>query len=97
MATLDPGQSYRVIFEGIADEDGHLDLPNGAYLTSSQVSDATAVEDGSRVVALRAPRRARSIRVEDDLWLAALRKADEHGEVLSEEIRKFLKRYLRRA
>lgn len=41
----------------------------------------------------RSPRRPKSIRVEDDLWDAALKKADERGEVLSEEIRKFLQRY----
>lgn len=42
----------------------------------------------------RQPRKARTVRVEEDLWLAALAKADERGEVLAEEIRKFLKRYI---
>lgn len=42
----------------------------------------------------RPARRPRSVKVEDDLWAAALRKADERGEVLSEEIRAFLKRYV---
>ena len=42
----------------------------------------------------RQPRRPKSIRCEDDLWDAALKKADERGEVLSEEIRAFLKRYV---
>ena len=44
----------------------------------------------------RPPRKPRSVKVEDDLWAAALAKADERGEVLSEEIRKFLTRYIRR-
>ena len=44
----------------------------------------------------RAVRPRRSIRVEDDLWDAAMRKADERGDVLSEEIRKFLERYSKR-
>ena len=44
----------------------------------------------------RPPRRPKSIRCEDDLWEAALKKADERGEVLSEEIRAFLKRYVAR-
>jgi hypothetical protein len=44
----------------------------------------------------RDPRKARAVRVGDDLWHAAQAKADERGEVLSEEIRKFLQRYIRR-
>ena len=44
----------------------------------------------------RLPRPRRSIRVEDDLWDAAMRKAEERGDVLSEEIRAFLKRYVAR-
>ena len=44
----------------------------------------------------REPRKPRSVKVEDDLWAAALAKADERGEVLSEEIRKFLTRYAKR-
>ena len=43
----------------------------------------------------RPSRKPRSIRVEDDLWDAAMRKAEERGDVLSEEIRAFLKRYVR--
>ena len=39
-------------------------------------------------------RKTRAVRVEDDLWNAALRKAEQRGEVLSEEIREFLKRYV---
>lgn len=45
----------------------------------------------------RQPKRARSVKVEDDLWRAALAKADERGEVLSEVIREALKQYVRRA
>lgn len=45
----------------------------------------------------RAPRKARAVRVEDDLWAAAQAKADERGEILSEEIRRFLQRYVRKA
>ena len=44
----------------------------------------------------REPRKARAIRVEDDLWASALAKADERREVLSEEIRKFLQRYTKK-
>lgn len=44
----------------------------------------------------RPPRRPRSVKVEDDLWDAAKRKADERGDVLSEVIREALKRYVAR-
>ena len=44
----------------------------------------------------RPARRPRSVKVEDELWTAALAKADQRGEVLSEEIRKFLERYIRK-
>lgn len=37
--------------------------------------------------------KRRTIRVEDDLWNAALAAADTQGESLPEAIRKFLKRY----
>jgi hypothetical protein len=40
--------------------------------------------------------RPRAVKVPDDLWRAAQAKADERGEVLSEEIRKFLQRYIGR-
>ena len=43
----------------------------------------------------RPPRRPRSVKVEDDLWDAAMRKAEERGDVLSEVIREMLKRYVR--
>lgn len=42
----------------------------------------------------RPPRRSRNIRVEDELWEAAQRAADEQRHVLSEQIRKFLERYV---
>lgn len=45
----------------------------------------------------RPPRKARAVRVEDDLWQAAQRKAEERGHVLSEVIREALKRYVRSA
>lgn len=38
----------------------------------------------------------RSIRVSDELWDAALREAADRGEPLSEAIRRFLERYVRR-
>lgn len=38
----------------------------------------------------------RTIRVPEDLWQAALSKAEERGEILSDEIRKFLERYVQR-
>lgn len=41
----------------------------------------------------RPPMKPRAVKVSDDLWSRALAKADERGEVLSEEIRKFLERY----
>ena len=44
----------------------------------------------------RQPRKPRAVRVEDELWDAAMRKAEERDEVLSEEIRAFLKRYVAR-
>ena len=44
----------------------------------------------------RPARRPRSVKVEDELWDAAMRKAEERNEVLSEEIRAFLKRYVAR-
>lgn len=44
----------------------------------------------------RAPRKPRSVKVEDELWTAALGKADQRGEVLSEVIREALKRYVRK-
>lgn len=44
----------------------------------------------------RNPRKTRAIRVEDELWKAAQAKADERGHILSEEIRKFLGRYVKR-
>lgn len=43
----------------------------------------------------RPPRKPRSVKVEDDLWAAAMEAAERKGEILSEEIRKFLKRYAR--
>lgn len=39
--------------------------------------------------------KSRVVRVSDPLWSAAMRRADERGEVLSEAIRKFLERYSR--
>ena len=44
----------------------------------------------------RAPRKPRSVKVEDDLWAAAHAKADERGEILSEVIREALRRYIAR-
>ena len=44
----------------------------------------------------RPPRKPRSVKVEDELWTAALAKADERGEVLSEVIREALRRYVGR-
>lgn len=39
--------------------------------------------------------RARAVRVEDNLWAKAMRRAAERDETLSEAIRKFLERYSR--
>lgn len=43
----------------------------------------------------RPQRKSRTIRVEDELWDAAMRAAEARGEILSEQIRAFLKRYAR--
>jgi hypothetical protein len=45
----------------------------------------------------RAPIERKTVRVPDELWKAALSTADQRGEVLSEEVRKFLERYSRKA
>jgi predicted HicB family RNase H-like nuclease len=37
----------------------------------------------------------RTVRVQPKLWQAALARADERGESLSEAIRRFLERYVR--
>lgn len=39
--------------------------------------------------------KSRVIRVPDALWEAAMRRADERGETVSEAVRKFLERYTR--
>lgn len=39
----------------------------------------------------------RTIRIPDEVWFAALAKADERGEVLSEVIRDMLEKYARRS
>jgi antitoxin component of RelBE/YafQ-DinJ toxin-antitoxin module len=41
------------------------------------------------------PMRTRPIRVSDDLWARAKKRADEKGETVSEAVRKFLERYAR--
>jgi len=38
----------------------------------------------------------RTFRIPDDLWAAALAKADERGENLSEVVRRALGRYVKR-
>ena len=40
--------------------------------------------------------KTRNLRVPDALWSAAQSTADARGEVLSEEIRKFLERYAKK-
>lgn len=67
--------------------DGHSRPPRRLQLQLPRIGMATVT---------RPPRPARSIRVEDQLWDAALDKAGERGEVLSEEIRKFLTTYINR-
>ena len=44
----------------------------------------------------RAARKNRTVKVEDDLWDAAMRKAEERGDLLSGVIRKYLERYSKR-
>lgn len=41
------------------------------------------------------PKKNRMIRVQDSLWVAAKRRADEKGETVSEAVRKFLERYVK--
>ena len=41
------------------------------------------------------PMKSRVIRVSDQLWAAAMKRADEKGETVSEAVRKFLARYSR--
>jgi len=41
--------------------------------------------------------RPHNIRIPDGLWDEAQAKADERGDNLSEEIRRFLERYVKRA
>lgn len=36
-----------------------------------------------------------SFRVEDELWEAAKKRAEERGETLTEALRKFLRRYVK--
>ena len=38
----------------------------------------------------------RAIRIADELWAAALAKAEERGETVSEIVRKALERYIKR-
>lgn len=44
----------------------------------------------------RAAMKPKSIRVSDELWAAALAKAESRDELLSEVIRKALERYVNR-
>jgi len=44
----------------------------------------------------RPPMIARTIRTSDALWAAAQEVADARGEVLSEEIRKMIERYVKK-
>jgi hypothetical protein len=39
------------------------------------------------------PMKSRVIRVPEALWQAAMKRADERGETVSEAVRKFLERY----
>lgn len=39
------------------------------------------------------PMKSRVIRVPEDLWTAAMKRADERGETVSEAVRRFLVRY----
>lgn len=39
--------------------------------------------------------KSRVVRVPDALWAAAMKRADERGETVSEAVRKFLERYSR--
>ena len=45
----------------------------------------------------RAPMRPRALRTSDALWAAAQAAAEERGEILSEEIRKFLELYAKKS
>lgn len=41
------------------------------------------------------PMEKKAIRVPERLWRAAMKRADERGETVSEAVRKFLERYSR--
>lgn len=41
------------------------------------------------------PMKNRVVRVSDRVWEAAMKRADEKGETVSEAVRKFLERYAR--
>lgn len=41
------------------------------------------------------PMKKKALRVPEGLWRAALKRADERGETVSEAVRKFLERYTR--
>lgn len=43
------------------------------------------------------PDTPRAIRIPDDLWQAALAKAAERGDTVSEVVRKALERYVKRS
>ena len=58
----------------------------------------TRVWTRRRVGVVERPRKitpARAIRVEDELWERAKKRAAEKGETVSEAVRKFLERYSR--
>lgn len=41
----------------------------------------------------RQAKRSRTIKVDDATWIAALDAAERRGEVLAEQVRRFLERY----
>lgn len=65
--------------------------------TVAQVEELRAMARPSLTesVTPRLPMVRATFRVPPLLWLEAQRKAEERGDVLSEEIRKFLQRYVR--
>lgn len=54
-----------------------------------------AMTDRVRVVPNKPKTPLHSFRVDDELWEAAKKRAEERGETLADALRKFLRRYTR--
>ena len=84
MGAIDPGQTYGQIADRLA-----ADLAPAVRQARHASWEAGRSEP-------RKPMKPRAVKVSDELWEDAQEAAAERGEVLSEEIRKFLVRYVKR-